>query len=246
MPPSSGPACPLPTGIKAVQGAAPVTLHHRAKGTRGPSWMSPEHQCGYGEPMLRGHCAAGGHRVGLGGHETPRSGGESEARDNLRHGSVPVQPTPAAERGQGAGCHASPCSTVLSLGSHPQPKAGFCLVLLGRRPPGKGALWVHPATTTCPDPSQPRYEATGKVDLGTGGCPVSTSCVTEGGRVVEPTAAKETKRKQSCSGVGGRVEAMGTGAWAQAQESKEPEQKREQSKVWTRSKEKGRGGNKIK
>ena len=48
--------------------------------------------------------------------------------DNLRHGSVPVQPPPAAERGQGAGCHALPCSTVLSLGSHPQPKA---VVFLG-------------------------------------------------------------------------------------------------------------------
>lgn len=66
---------------------------------------------------------------------------------------------------------------------------------------------------------------------------MSTSCVTEVCGVVGPTAVKETKRKQSCSG----GEAMGTRAWAQAWESKEPEQKREQSKVWTRSNEKGRG-----
>lgn len=110
--PPSSPACPLPTGIKAVQGAAPVTLHHRAKGTRGPSWMSPEHQCGYGEPMLRGHCAAAGHRVGLGGVTKPRGAVVSQRHgDNVRHGSVPVPTNPAAERGWEQ--IATPCPTAL-------------------------------------------------------------------------------------------------------------------------------------
>lgn len=126
MPPSSGPACPLPTGIKAVQGAAPVTLHHRAKGTRGPSWMSPEHQCGYGEPMLRGHCAAGGHRVGLGGHETPRSGGESEARGQPQARLCPCATHPSSREGTGSRL---PCLALqhCAVPWQPPPAQGWIL-----------------------------------------------------------------------------------------------------------------------
>lgn len=169
--------------------------------------------------MLRGLYAAAGHGVGLGGHETPWGSGEPEAWGQSQAWLCPsVSPTLAAERGQGAGCHALPHGTVPSLGSlmtPPCPRLDSALCFWGGGLQAKGHSGCTPLSP--PDPSQPRYEATGEVDLGTGGCPVSTSCVTEGGEVVEPTAAKETKRKQR-SLVG---EAMGTGAWAQTQESKE-------------------------
>lgn len=73
--------------------------------------------------------------------------------DDLRHGSVPVQPTPAAERGQGAGCHALPCSTVLSLGSlmaPPGPRLDSALCFWGGGLQAKG----HSGCTPLPPPAQ--------------------------------------------------------------------------------------------
>lgn len=152
--PPSSPACPLPTGIKAVQGAAPVTLHHRAKGTRGPSWMSPEHQCVYGEPMLRGHCAAAGHRVGLGGgHKTPWGSGEPEARGQCQARLCPCANQPGSREGMGANCHPLPHSIVLPLGSPtapPGPRPHFALCFWGGGLQAKGLSGCTPL----PPPAQ--------------------------------------------------------------------------------------------
>lgn len=186
---------------------------------------------------------------------TARPWGRHRALESRWHGdSSPTHPGPAAPRGRGAGCApqhrgdgeaaTSPCRGTLGRGhpwhpglvGEPIPRATLCLVLLGREQrPGKGLLWEGPAATGCQVPPQPSCEGPGAVFRDWRSSSEHQFC-DRGGLSGGSNCKRNQKGKGAANG-----EAVGTGPRAPGQESKEPEQKRDQSKVWTRPKEKGKG-----
>lgn len=159
-----------------------MTLHSRAKRTRGSLRWSQSTDTGHSE-ILPGHRAQRGTRaLGRQWHgDYPQAQLTNPHPQAWQHrgdvGQV-VRPPPPL-RGQGRGPAAqewgsstfpmprswpvggdTPCHP--GLVGDPGPRARLGLVLLGRgEPPGKGLLWEHPAATGCHVPSQPSCEAPG-------------------------------------------------------------------------------------